>query len=181
MKPFRLSVIILSTIFILTSCNSGNDTSQDHSSMDHSSMNHTGSSEVASQLKKATQPQFKIGSKAILIADHMAGMKGATATIKDAYETYAYSVTYDPTNGGETVNNHKWVYQGEIENANDTPFKLGDQVVLEADHLEGMKGATAKIDSVELTILYMVDYEPTTGGEKVVDHKWVTENELKKP
>jgi hypothetical protein len=34
------------------------------------------------------------------------------------------------------------------------------------------------IDSAEHTTVYMVDYMPTTGGEMVKNHKWVTESEL---
>jgi hypothetical protein len=44
--------------------------------------------------------------------------------------------------------------------------------------MKGMKGATGKIDSAEKTTVYTVDYTPTTGGEKVKNHKWVTESEL---
>jgi hypothetical protein len=44
--------------------------------------------------------------------------------------------------------------------------------------MEGMKGATAEIDSAEETTVYMVDYTPTNGGEEVKNHKWVTESEL---
>lgn len=51
-------------------------------------------------------------------------------------------------------------------------------MTLEADHMEGMKGATAEIVSSEQTTVYMIDYKPTTGGEEVKNHKWVTENEL---
>lgn len=44
--------------------------------------------------------------------------------------------------------------------------------------MKGMDGATATIDSAEKTTVYMIDYVPTTGGEKMTNHKWVTENEL---
>jgi len=44
--------------------------------------------------------------------------------------------------------------------------------------MKGMEGATATIDSVEKTTVYMVDFTPVTGGEEVKDHKWVTESEL---
>lgn len=44
--------------------------------------------------------------------------------------------------------------------------------------MNGMKGAKAEIDSVEKSTVYMVDYTPTTGGEVVENHKWVTESEL---
>ncbi len=44
--------------------------------------------------------------------------------------------------------------------------------------MKGMDGAKAIIDSAEPTTVYMVDYTPTTGGEPVKNHKWVTESEL---
>ncbi|XIH35981.1 DUF1541 domain-containing protein (plasmid) [Cytobacillus firmus] len=40
-----------------------------------------------------------------------------------------------------------------------------------------MDGVTAKIDSTEQTTVYMVDFTPTTGGDDVKNHKWVTESE----
>ena len=57
-------------------------------------------------------------------------------------------------------------------------MKPGDEATLAADHMEGMDGATATIDSAEDTTVYMVDFTPTTGGEPVTNHKWVTEEEL---
>ncbi|MBR3217674.1 MAG: YdhK family protein, partial [Exiguobacterium sp.] len=53
----------------------------------------------------------------------------------------------------------------------------GDEVVLAADHMEGMDGAEATIDTAEETTVYMVDYT-TEDGEEVTNHKWVTESEL---
>ena len=43
--------------------------------------------------------------------------------------------------------------------------------------MEGMDGAKGTIESSEKTTVYMVDYTPTTGGEEVKNHKWVTESE----
>ncbi|MED5020273.1 YdhK family protein [Paenibacillus chibensis] len=153
-------------------------TEMDHSGMDQSEMNHSGSSEVPQGLRKADNPAFRIGSQAVMSADHMPGMKGATATIVGAYDTMVYAVNYTPTTGGEPVKNHKWVIQEELKNAGDKPFAKGDHVVLESDHMKGMKGAEATIESAERTTVYMVDYTPTTGGEPVKNHKWVTESEL---
>jgi hypothetical protein len=146
--------------------------------MDHSKMNHSGSDEVPEGLKEAENPTYKVGSQAILKTDHMEGMNGAEATIVGAYETTAYVVSYTPTTGGERIENHKWVIHEEIENAGDETFEPGTEVIINADHMEGMKGATAVIDSAEATTVYMVDYTPTNGGEEVKNHKWVTESEL---
>ncbi len=144
----------------------------------HAGMDHSGSGEIPKGLNNAENPTFKVGSKAVIKDDHMEGMKGAEATVVGAFDTTVYTISYDPTTGGERVTNHKWIIHEEIKNVKDTPYKPGDEVVVEADHMEGMKGTTAVIDSAEQTTVYMVDFTPTTGGEKVTNHKWVTESEL---
>ncbi|WP_425590648.1 YdhK family protein [Guptibacillus hwajinpoensis] len=141
-------------------------------------MEHSGSSEVPEGLKKAEDPTYPEGSKALIETDHMAGMKGAEATITGAFETTSYAVSYKPTNGGDPVENHKWVIHEELNQPDSHPLTPGTEVTLEASHMKGMKGAKASIDSAYQTTVYMIDYMPTTGGEKVTNHKWVTEEEL---
>ena len=192
-KKWLIGVFSLVLMLMLAACsNNGNDNSTDKSSktdhenmkmddnknMDMGDMNHSGSGEVPEGLKAAESPTYKVGSQAIIKADHMEGMNGAEATIVGAYDTIAYAVTYTPTTGGEPVKNHKWVIQEEIKDAGDQALEPGTKVTLEADHMEGMKGATGTIDSAEKTTVYMVDYTSTTGGEKVTNHQWVTESEL---
>lgn len=155
-----------------------NNTSSEGQSGVHEGMNHSGSGEIPEGLKEAENPTFKVGSKAIINDDHMEGMKGAEATIVGAYDTTVYTISYNPTTGGERVTNHKWVIHEEIKDASDAPYKPGDEVIVDADHMDGMEGATAIIDSAEQTTVYMVDFTPTTGGEKVTNHQWVTESEL---
>lgn len=149
-----------------------------HSEMNHSEMSHSGSGEIPSGLKESTNPKFKVGSQAVIHADHMPGMNGATATIVGAYETTVYSVSYIPTTGGDPVNKHKWVIHREIKDAGDKPFEPGAKVILNADHMPGMRGANATVDTAQAMNVYMVDYTPTTGGETVKNHQWVTEDEL---
>ncbi|HWO97462.1 MAG TPA: YdhK family protein [Bacillus sp. (in: firmicutes)] len=194
-KRITLSLLTITTSLFLAACsngdqentNAGEETKQEETAnnekneeMSHEGMNHSSSGEVPEDLKEAENPTYKVGDKAILKTDHMEGMKGAEATIAGAYETTAYVISYNPTTGGERVTNHKWVIQEEIKNAGDETYKPGAEVVVEADHMEGMKGAAAVIDSAEQTTVYMVDYTPTTGGEEVTNHKWVTESELSK-
>ncbi|ANF97659.1 YdhK family protein [Paenibacillus bovis] len=69
---------------------------------------------IHEELQDAGQSPLKPGSKAILNADHMPGMKGAQATIDLAQQTTVYMVDYTPTNGGEPVRNHKWVTGEEL-------------------------------------------------------------------
>lgn len=190
-KKMMIGFLILLSSLLLVACSNGNNrksnSSTDHNNMKMSDsdkgmdmdMEHSDNSgEVPAGLKVAKNPKYKVGSHVIIHADHMKGMDGAKATVVGAYDTTVYSVSYTPTTGGEKVNNHKWVIQEEIKGAGDKPFKPGDEVTLEASHMKGMKSATSTIDTAEQTTVYMVDYKPTTGGDVVKNHKWVTESEL---
>jgi uncharacterized protein YceK len=190
-KKFLIGIVALMLMLALSACSSSsnhNSSDKKTSTTDHSNMKmdknmkmgdmHSGSAAVPKGLKVAQNATFKVGSQAIIHADHMEGMNGAKATIVGAYDTTVYAVTYAPTNGGPEVKNHKWVIQEEIKNAGTEPLKPGTNVTLNADHMEGMMGAKGTIDSAEHTTVYMVDYTPTTGGAKVTNHKWVTESEL---
>ncbi|EGQ18629.1 lipoprotein [Sporosarcina newyorkensis 2681] len=146
--------------------------------MDHSNMDMSSSGEVPEGLKVAENPTYKVGSEAIIESDHMAGMKGAEATVVGAYDTTVYTISYTPTTGGEKVENHKWVIHEELQDAREAPLESGTEVTVNADHMEGMDGVTAEIDSAEQTTVYMVDFTLTTGGKEVKNHKWVTEGEL---
>ncbi|MCA1042074.1 YdhK family protein [Bacillus infantis] len=186
MKKKLIGVLSLAAVIGLSGC--GNDSStenhnnkaeegqSDHS--EHSGMNHSNSGEVPKGLKEADDPTYPVGSKVILEAGHMEGMEGAEAEISGAYDTTVYAVSYTPTTGGEKVENHKWIIQEDIKDAGDSPYKAGDEVTLNVKHMEGMEGAKAVIDSAETTTVYMVDFTPTTGGEKVKNHQWVTGDEL---
>lgn len=153
------------------------DTAGGMEGMDHGSMNHSGSGEVPEGLKEADNPAYAAGTQAIIESDHMPGMKGAKATIVGAYDTTVYTISYTPTNGGPEVKDHKWVIHEELKDAGKEPLKPGAKAGVNADHMEGMNGATAVIDSAEQTTVYMVDFT-STSGEEVKNHKWVTESEL---
>ena len=174
-KKLLIGIVTLFTAFTLTACGGEKEEANSHEGMD---MNHSGSGEVPEGLKVAENPTFEVGSQAIIETDHMEGMDGAEATIVGAFDTTAYAISYTPTTGGERVSNHKWVIQEEIDDAGNEMLEPGTEVTVKADHMEGMDGATAEIDSSEQTTVYMVDYTPTNGGEKVTNHKWVTESEL---
>jgi hypothetical protein len=180
-KPVILS-LFTALFLVLGACSNDNDPNTENTEktedMDHSDMNHSSSGEVPEGLKVAENPTYVVGSKAIIETGHMEGMKGAEATIVDAYDTTAYAISYTPTNGGEKVENHKWVIHEEIPDVGEEPLEPGTEVTIDASHMTGMDGATAEIDSVEQTTVYMIDFTPTTGGEEVKNHKWVTESEL---
>lgn len=194
-KKLLIGFISLISIFALTACtgenegtspdnstevenNSGTKENSDAESNPHVNMDHSSSGEVPDELEVAESPTYPEGSQAVMNASHMEGMDKAVATIEGAYDTTVYSVTYTPTNGGEKVENHKWVIHEELENAEEEPYQPGGEVVLNADHMEGMEGATAVVDSAQKTTVYMVTYSDTETGEEVTNHKWVTESEL---
>ncbi|MDQ0193801.1 YdhK family protein [Paenibacillus wynnii] len=176
MKKRVFIIVIVAAIFALAGC--GNNPSQQSSTMNHTDMKHSSSGEVPKGLIESKNPTFSVGSEVIIQSEHMPGMNGAEATIVGAYDTIVYAVSYTPTTGGEPLKNHKWVIHEEIENAGSEALKPGAEVTLEADHMPGMKEAVATIDTAEQTTVYIVDYNPTTGGETVKNHMWVTESEL---
>ena len=127
-------------------------------------------------IEAAADPTYPIDSTAVLTADHMPGMAGAEATITGAFDTTAYSVSYTPTDGGEPVVDHKWVVHEELEDPGEAPLPAGTEVVLEADHMPGMEGAEATIESSPEETVYMVD--TTIDGMEMANHKWFVESEL---
>ena len=184
-RKIYLAVATLATVLTLTACGTGDEEtdtavseSNSSTSMGMESMMHDASGEIPVGLEKAEDPKYKVGSTAIIQTDHMEGMKGAEAMIVGAFDTTAYEVSYQPTTGSKIVKNHKWVTQEEIEEAKDEVIANGTEVTLKADHMEGMDDAPATIEASDKTTVYMIDYKPTTGGDTVKNHKWVTEKEL---
>ncbi|CEI83051.1 hypothetical protein BN997_02940 [Oceanobacillus oncorhynchi] len=149
----------------------------EHKGMDHSAEEMSSSGDIPAGLQEAKEPTFEIGSEAIISADHMPGMDGAVAEVSGAFDTTVYTVSYT-TEDGKKIENHKWVIHEELENPDAAPLDPGTEVVLNADHMEGMDGAHAEIDSADEITVYMVDFETTDTGEEVQYHKWVTEEEL---
>ena len=58
-------------------------------------------------------------------------------------------------------------------------YPVGSGVTLTVDHMAGMSGASATIAGAYDTFTYSVDYTPTTGGDRVVDHRWVVQEEIR--
>ncbi|HDJ2408238.1 TPA: YdhK family protein [Staphylococcus aureus] len=67
----------------------------------------------------------------------------------------------------------------DMKSTNEGEFKVGDKVTITAGHMPGMKGATANIDNVKKTTVYVVDYKSKDNGKIIKNHKWMTGNELK--
>ncbi|MFC3419351.1 YdhK family protein [Salinicoccus hispanicus] len=170
------------TVLILGACGADETQMQEGSVSEHEtheeSMDHSSSGEVPDDLTQAEDPTYPVDSQAVIRTDHMAGMEGATATVTGAFDTTAYTVSYTPETGGDPVEDRKWVIHEEIEHPGEAPLAQGNEAVINANHMEGMKGATAKIDEAEQTTVYMVSYTDTETGDEVKHHKWVTEDEL---
>src|SRR5699024_4620065 len=167
MKLKFLTFLLTAVAVVLAACGTDDGSPEGGGEMDHAEMDPSSSGEVTDDLAEAEDPEYPVDSQAVINADHMKGKEGAEATVTGAVATTAYSVTHTPTTGGETVEDHKWVIHEEIEDAGDAPFEPGDEVVLEATHMEGMEGATATIDSAEDTTVYMVSYTDTETGDEV--------------
>ena len=180
---------VLGGALVFTGCSTGGDqdqgtpsTTSQHeghgSSSDSGGMEHPMDGGPAPEgIETAASPTYPVGTEVTLTADHMEGMDGANATIAGAYDTYTYAVDFTPSAGGEPVKDHKWVVQQEIKDAGDERLADGTEVTLEAEHMEGMKGAKATIASSTEDTVYMVDYE--SDGMTMTNHKWVVESELK--
>ena len=180
---------VLGGALVFTGCRTGGDqdqgtpsTTSQHeghgSSSDSGGMEHPMDGGPAPEgIETAASPTYPVGTEVTLTADHMEGMDGANAMIAGAYDTYTYAVDFTPSAGGEPVKDHKWVVQQEIKDAGDERLADGTEVTLEAEHMEGMKGAKATIASSTEETVYMVDYE--SDGMTMTNHKWVVESELK--
>lgn len=68
-----------------------------------------------------------------------------------------------------------------LKNAENPMYPVGSTAVITDEHMEGMKGAEATIVGAYDTTAYMISYEPTTGGKRVENHKWVIHEELLNP
>src|SRR5699024_7123346 len=137
----KLSSIIVASGLVLSACSTGNEeeeNSKDQKQEKH--MNHKSESKDQDKMKSTDESKnkkrtddnkYKKDDKITNTDDHMPGMKNAKGTVKGAYKTYAYVVSYTPTNGDEKVNNHKWVVNEEVADAPENGFKKGDTVKLE--------------------------------------------------
>ena len=125
---------------------------------------------------EAVDPTYPVGSEVILTADHMPGMDGAQAVISGAFDTTTYSVSYTPVDGSDPITDHRWVVHEELVDPGMAPLADGAEVVIDAEHMSGMKGANATIDYSTEETVYMVDL--TTDDMTMTNHKWVTESEI---
>lgn len=153
------------------------ETGETTESTEHAQMNYSTNGEVPEDLRKAEDPAFPVGSQVLIRTGFEEGAEPVEGTVVGAYETTVYIVSYEPSDGGDAVENYRWIIHEEIEEAGPDLFARGEEVVLDASHAAGMHGAEAYIEAVEETTVYMVDYVSPT-GEDVKNHKWFVEEEL---
>ncbi|RHW40101.1 DUF1541 domain-containing protein [Lysinibacillus yapensis] len=134
-------------------------------------------SPIPEGLKESENPKYPVGSTAVVNASHREGMEGAVATVKAAYDTTVYSVSYQPTNGEPFEENHKWFVAEELTGVDKGTLAQGSEVIINANRLEGMLGAEGAVDTVENTTVYVVDYTNSL-GETITDYLWLKESEL---
>ena len=188
-KAIALTTVAATALIGVSACSSetGEDTggaaetAADHSSHeghgDHEGHDHPEDGGPApAGIAEAENPTYPVGTEVILTADHMPGMDGATATISGAFDTTAYAVSYTPTDGGDPVTNHKWVVQEELDGVGSEKLGAGDTATITAEHMSGMQGAEATIDSATDETVYMVDIDSPEMTMK--RHKWVVESEI---
>ncbi|CAK1232975.1 YdhK family protein [Fructobacillus fructosus] len=126
-------------------------------------------------LKPAENAKFEKGSKIVIESDHMPGMKGAHGTVAGVYDSKLYIVDFMDTATQKEVKNHKYVVDQEI----DGQHEVGSKVMIEADHMEGMKGAKGEIVGIVDGPAYMVNFKPTNSNMMATNHKWLSQNDLK--
>ncbi|MGE7844050.1 YdhK family protein [Lysinibacillus sp. NPDC093712] len=68
-----------------------------------------------------------------------------------------------------------------LKTAENPKFPVGSTAMIKDGHMSGMKGAEATIVGAYDTTAYIISYEPTTGGKKIENHKWVIHEELIDP
>lgn len=86
------------------------------------------------------------------------------------------------TGHGEEMNHSS---SGEVpstlKTAKNPKFPVGSTAIIKEGHMSGMAGAEATIVGAYDTTAYIISYEPTTGGKKIENHKWVIHEELIDP
>ncbi|WP_099300766.1 YdhK family protein [Bacillus sp. Marseille-P3800] len=184
-----VAATLIGLTFTLVACGNGetddtSETAEKHDTHDEASDEHAGhemdlssSGEIPEGLEEAEDPLFSVGTTAYIEDGHMPEMNGVEVVITGAFDTTVYTVSYDPTDGGQRVEDHEWVVHEEFVEVGEEPLEIGEEASMDASHMTGMEGAVAEIDSAQSTTVYMVDFT-TTDGEEVQNHKWVVEEEL---
>jgi len=181
MKKFKLAVTVMTLGLALSACGTSGNANKKSSSSESSTSTKTTTKSQAkiSGLTKDKNPKYKVGSCVKMSATHMAGMKGAKATIVGVYQTKLYEVNFKSTKTDKMVKNHKWITKNELGGDHES-YHVGEKITLLTNHMAGMEGAHGTITAVNSGPAYMVNFTPTTGGKMVKNHKWLAQDELYK-
>lgn len=107
-----------------------------------------------------------------------------TTTVEETTDTAkdTEDMTEDHASTEDGHGNMEHDESGEIPEglkvAENPAYPVGSQVVIENDHMPGMKGAKGTVVGVFDTVAYEVTYKDTQTGETVSNHKWVVHEEL---
>lgn len=146
--------------------------------MSSSAKTMSSSTSDTSHLKMDKNAKYKDNAKVTVKADHMAGMKNAKGMVVHAYDTPLYEVQYKNTQSGKEVMHHKWLVKSDFKDS-DKKDKKGDTITITTDHMPGIKNAKGKIIKVHKGPTYEINYTNTETGKSVMNHKWITQDELK--
>ncbi len=97
---------------------------------------------------------------------------------KDSKETTEGTATMKDTDDNNMDKSDSGEVPEGLKVAENPTYEVGSHAYIKADHMEGMQGAKATIVGAYDTTAYAISYTPTTGGEKVENHKWVIHEEL---
>ena len=92
--------------------------------------------------------------------EQMTGSQNKTENTEEMEHTHSEEVTRD------------------MSISEDPKYPVGTEVIIQANHMEGMDGAEGKVVNAYDTTAYAVTYTPTDGGDKVKNHKWVVQEEI---
>lgn len=84
----------------------------------------------------------------------------------------------DESSHSDMEHSSSGVLPENLKVADNPTYPVGSKAIIKTDHMEGMNGAEATIVGAFDTVAYSISYTPTTGGEKVEDHKWIVHEEI---
>lgn len=150
---------------------------EDKDHMSHKDVTESTWGELPKGIKEAKNPKFPVGTKVVIRAAHNGDMEGQEGVVVGAFDTTAYSVTYNPTTDTQQEVNYKWLVKEEVKGFNDEPLKENSEVIIYANRELGMTGAEGVIETVRDTTVYMVDYK-TKDNREIKNYQWFIESEL---
>jgi hypothetical protein len=128
--------------------------------------------------------KFVVGIVTLVSAFTLAGCAGGNeeATPKD--EATQHEETKQNENTNTEMDHSEMDHSGSgevpegLKVAENPTYEVGSKAMIKDAHMEGMEGAEATIVGAYDTTAYAISYDPTTGGDRVTNHKWVIHEEI---